>query len=35
MHAPASPGTYYGWGIGYNSGGTVLFTIVGNAITVT
>ena len=35
MHAPASPGTYYAWGIGYNSGGTVLFTIVGNAITVT
>jgi hypothetical protein len=34
MHAPATPGTWYGWGIGYLSGSPV-FTIVGAPITVT
>jgi hypothetical protein len=33
--APTSPGTYYGWAIGYNGSSAVIFTIVGAAITVT
>ena len=35
MHAPATAGTWYGWGIGYGSGGAVLFTIAGAPVTVT
>jgi hypothetical protein len=33
MNAPSTPGTYYGWAMGYAAGNT-LFTIVGPPITV-
>jgi hypothetical protein len=34
MTAPATPGTYYAWAIGYIAG-SVVFTIVGAPVTVT